>query len=85
MMVKETDKDNIILFPTNKIINKNPNHGLSEKLQKNLELQKTKEYVEQSVDAIALDLLKRFVDMGINTKTPNFTKDLAMLVDTLRF
>ena len=84
MMVKETDKDNIILFPTNKIVNKNPNHGLSEKLQKNLELQKTKEYVEQSVDAIALDLLKRFVDMGINTKTPNFTKDLAMLVDTLR-
>ena len=84
MMAKETDKDNIILFPTNKIVNKNPNHGLSEKLQKNLELQKTKEYVEQSVDAIALDLLKRFVDMGINTKTPNFTKDLAMLVDTLR-
>ena len=84
MMTKEKDKDNLILFPTNRIVNRNPNQGLSEKLQKNLELAKTKEYVEQAVDQIALDLLRIFVDMGINTKTPNFTKDLAMLVDTLR-
>ena len=84
MMTKEKDKDNLILFPTNRIVNRNPNQGLSEKLQKNLELAKTKEYVEQAVDQIALDLLRKFVDMGINTKTPNFTKDLAMLVDTLR-
>ena len=83
-MTKEKDKDNLILFPTNRIVNRNPNQGLSEKLQKNLELAKTKEYVEQAVDQIALDLLRKFVDMGINTKTPNFTKDLAMLVDTLR-
>ena len=49
MMAKETDKDNIILFPTNKIVNKNPNHGLSEKLQKNLELQKTLKAVKKTV------------------------------------
>ena len=84
MMTKEIDKDNLILFPTDRIVKRNPNQGLSEKLQKNLELAKTKEYVEQAVDQIALDLLRKFVDMGINTKTPNFTKDLAMLVDTLR-
>tara|TARA_B100000902_G_C27300535_1_gene912515 strand:+ start:37 stop:525 length:489 start_codon:yes stop_codon:yes gene_type:complete len=87
MMVDKTDNpDNIIIFPKDKIknIGATTNQGLSEKLQKNLELQKTREYVEQTVDSIALELLKRFVDMGINTKTTTFTKDLAMFVDTLR-
>ena len=31
MMTKEIDKDNLILFPTDRIVKRNPNQGLSEK------------------------------------------------------
>jgi hypothetical protein len=46
--------------------------------------QQTKEFVETSVDNMSLNLLKEFYNMGIKTDRGEFTKDLAMLVDTMR-
>ena len=46
--------------------------------------QQTKEFVETSVDDMSLNLLKSFYNMGIKTDRGEFTKDLAMLVDTMR-
>jgi len=46
--------------------------------------QQTKEFVETSVDDMSLSLLKSFYNMGIKTDRGEFTKDLAMLVDTMR-
>ena len=46
--------------------------------------QQTKEFVETSVDDMSMNLLKSFYNMGIKTDRGEFTKDLAMLVDTMR-
>jgi hypothetical protein len=46
--------------------------------------QQTKEFVETSVDDMSMSLLKSFYNLGIKTERGEFTKDLAMLVDTMR-
>ena len=80
-----SDKDNIILFPLNKIKNKiaakNP---IDEKQHKKLVEEQTKEFVEGNVDEIAYYLLDRMVAMGIRTQALSFTTDLALTIDTIR-
>ena len=55
-----------------------------QKFLDDLAKQQTKEFVETSVDDISMNLLKRFYDMGIKSDRGEFTKDLAILVDTMR-
>ena len=79
------DKDNIILFPTNRIKNKETvKHPIDEKAHKILVEQQTKEFVEGNVDDIAYTLLDKFVNMGIRTNQMTFTADLAVVIDTIR-
>ena len=79
------DKDNIILFPTNKIKNKHTvKHPVDEKQHQKLVEQQTKEFVEGNVDDIAYQLLDKFVNMGIRTDKLTFTADLALVIDAIR-
>ena len=83
---KNKDYENVIPFPTNRIVER-ATAGPTKKDQKFLDemhKQQTKEFVESSVDDISLKLLKDFYNMGIKTDRGEFTKDLAMLVDTMR-
>lgn len=85
-MTNKDDYKNVIPFPTNRIVEKST-AGPSKKDQKFLDemhKQQTKEFVETSVDDMSLNLLKSFYNMGIKTDRGEFTKDLAMLVDTMR-
>ena len=79
------DKDNIILFPTNKIKNRqNVEHPVDPKQHQKLVEQQTKEFVEGNVDDIAYSLLDKFVKMGIRTNKLTFTADLALVIDAIR-
>ena len=79
------DKDNIILFPLNKIKNRqNVEHPVDEKEHAKLVEQQTKEFVEGNVDDIAYQLLDKFVQMGIRTNQLTFTADLAVVIDAIR-
>ena len=79
------DKDNIILFPTNRIKNnKTVRHPVDEKEHQKLVEQQTKEFVEGNVDDIAYQLLDKFVNMGIRTNQLTFTADLALVIDAIR-
>ena len=79
------DNDNIILFPTNRIKNKETvEHPVDPKQHKKLVEQQTKEFVEGNVDDIAYTLLDKFVNMGIRTNQMTFTADLAVVIDTIR-
>lgn len=87
------DKDpnkNIIQFPTNKIVNprtrelNEQRRKMGEKVAKQIQEQQTRKFVETAVDDISMHLLKNFVDLAMKTNQPNFTKDLALLVDVMR-
>ena len=87
------DKDpnkNIIQFPTNRIVSKRSREldaqrkKMGEKVAKEIQKQQTKKFVETAVDDISMNLLKSFVDLAMKTNNPNFTKDLALLVDVMR-
>jgi len=85
-LTNKDDYKNVIPFPTNRIVEKST-AGPKKKDQKFLDQmhkQQTKEFVETSVDNMSLNLLKEFYNMGIKTDRGEFTKDLAMLVDTMR-
>ena len=85
-MTNKDDYKNVIPFPTNRIVEKST-AGTKKEDQKFLDQmhkQQTKEFVETSVDDMSLSLLKSFYNMGIKTDRGEFTKDLAMLVDTMR-
>ena len=56
----------------------------SKKAKPNFAKQQTKQFVETAVDDISMKLLKSFVDLAMKTNNPNFTKDLALLVDVMR-
>jgi hypothetical protein len=78
-----TDKDKVILFPTDRIVNKKTaiqDPVASEKVR----IEQTRDFVEGSVDEIALMMLRKFVEMAILTEKPEFTRDLALVVDILR-
>ena len=79
------DKDNIILFPTNRIKNKeSAKKPVDERQHKKLVEEQTKEFVEGNVDDIAYTLLDKFVNMGIVTNKLTFTADLALVIDAIR-
>ena len=76
--------DNVILFPTNRIKNKE-NVGVKDtKFQKRVEKEQTNKFIESAVDDIALKLLHNFVDLAMKTQSETFTKDFSFLVDVLR-
>mgnify|MGYP007047418955 FL=1 len=85
-MTKNKDYDNVIAFPTNRIVEKSTAGPKKEdqKFLDQMHKQQTKEFVETSVDDMSMSLLKSFYNMGIKTERGEFTKDLAMLVDTMR-
>ena len=82
--------DKIIQFPTNRIVNDRTRElnaqrkKMGEKVAKQIQQQQTKQFVETAVDDISMTLLKAFVDLAMKTNQPNFTKDLALLVDVMR-
>jgi hypothetical protein len=77
--------DNIILFPTNRIANKETvKHPVDPKQHEKLVEDQTREFVEGNVDDIAYQLLDKFVAMGIRTNQLAFTADLALVIDTIR-
>ena len=84
-LAKDKDGADIIPFPANRIVERSTAGPRKDKafLDK-IHKQQTKEFVETSVDDIAINLLKRFYDLAIKTEKPTFTKDLAMLVDVMR-
>ena len=79
-------KDNIILFPSNKIverpgITKPPSNN---EYVKRIQEKQTKEFVETAVDDISMNLLRQLYDLAIKTEKQSFTKDLALVVDMIR-
>ena len=79
------DNDNIILFPTNRIKDKqNVGKNVDEREHRKIVEKQTKEFVEGNVDEIAYSLLDRFVNMGIRTDKLTFTADLALVIDAIR-
>lgn len=77
--------DNVILFPTDKIVNKETvKHPVDPKEHARLVEKHTREFVEENVDDIAYKLLDKFVSMGIKTNQLTFTADLALVIDTIR-
>ncbi len=79
------DNDNIIFFPSDKIVRKAPaNDKQKSKFADDLKRKQTKDFVESLTDDIGFDLLKKFVDAGIKTNATTFTKDLAIVIDTIR-
>ena len=84
------DDGKIIPFPTDKIVNHRTREldeqrrKMGEKVAKQIQEQQTKKFVETAVDDISMHLLKNFVDLAMKTNQPNFTKDLALLVDVMR-
>ena len=76
--------DNIILFPTNRIKNKETIGTKNTKFQKQIEKEQTQKFIESAVDDIAMKLLHNFVDLAMKTQTDTFTRDFSYLVDCLR-
>lgn len=75
--------DNIIFFPEHKRkreVKKEQDTKFAEELKK----KQTKDFVETLVDEIGFELLKKFVDAGMRTQNHNFTKDLAIVIDSIR-
>ena len=76
--------DNILLFPTDRIKNKQ-NTGVKDTgFQKRIEKEQTNKFIETAVDDIAMKLLHHFVDLAMKTQSETFTKDFSFLVDVLR-
>jgi hypothetical protein len=75
--------DKIILFPTDRIVNKETARQNPEGSEK-VRVDRTKEFVEGNVDEIAMNILRQFVEMAMMTEKKEFTKDFGLLVDMLR-
>ena len=78
-----TNKNKVILFPTDRIVN-NQTAKEDPVASERVRQEQTKEFVEGNVDEIALMMLRKFVEMSILTEKPEFTKDLALVVDMMR-
>lgn len=75
--------EKIILFPTERIVNKATAKQDPEAGEK-VRVDRTKEFVEGNVDEIAMGMLRHFVEMAMKTDKPEFTRDLGLLVDIMR-
>ena len=84
-MTNDNDKKKgkLILFPENRI-KKKITKPQESPFTKRLKEQQTREFIEQSVDEIGFDLLRKFSDMGLKTSKESFTKDLALVIDCIR-
>ena len=84
-MTNDNDKKKgkLILFPENRI-KKKITKPQESPFTKRLKEQQTREFIEQSVDEIGFDLLRKFSDMGLKTSKQSFTKDLALVIDCIR-
>ena len=83
-MTNDKDKKGkIIIFPENRI-KKRITKPQESPFTKRLKEQQTREFIEQSVDEIGFDLLRKFSDMGLKTSKQSFTKDLALVIDCIR-
>ena len=78
-----TDKENVISFPSDRIVEKR-DVLQDPKVVEKMRVQNTKNFVETAVDDISMNLLRNFVDLAMKTNQPAFTKDLALLVDVMR-
>ena len=67
---------NVVLFPENKI--KRPPKPTDPTAAKKMRAYQAAKFVETATDEIGLDLVRRFVGMGLDTKQDVFTKDLAL-------
>ena len=75
------DKDNIIPFPGTKL----PTKDTIDKLNDELLIQKEEvEMIEHTIDEIAIDLIKRLVDIGIDINKKHFYGDLALVTEIIR-
>ena len=81
---KEDTKNNVILFPLDRIKDKTMAKGVNEAQHRRIVEEQTKEFVEGNVDEIAYYLLDKFVNMGIRTQALTFTTDLALVIDAIR-
>ena len=76
------DKDNIIPFPGTKVPTKSEN---IDKLNDELLMQKEEvEMIESTIDEVAIDLIRRLVDIGIDINKKEFYGDLAMITELVR-
>ena len=73
---------NVVLFPENKI--KRPPKPTDPTAAKKMRAYQAAKFVETATDEIGLDLVRRFVGMGLDTKQDVFTKDLALSMDSIR-
>ena len=80
---KDKKKGKLILFPENRI-KKRITKPQESPFTKRLKEQQTREFIEQSVDEIGFDLLRKFNEMGLKTSKESFTKDLALVIDCIR-
>ena len=80
---KDKKKGKLILFPENRI-KKRITKPQESPFTKRLKEQQTREFIEQSLDEIGFDLLRKFSDMGLKTSKQSFTKDLALVIDCIR-
>ena len=84
-MSEEDDKkknDNVILFPAERI--KRKVSVTDKEHAARIKSQKIREFVELNVDEIALEMLRKFVALGIRSQKEDFTKDLALVIDCIR-
>jgi hypothetical protein len=78
-----SEYEKVILFPTERIVNREKAKKDSKAGEK-VRQDRTKEFVETNVDDIAMDILRRFIEMSMKTEKPEFTKDFGLLVDMMR-
>ena len=75
------DKDNVIPFPGTKDDTKDT----IDKLNDELLMQKEEvEMIESTIDEVAIDLIRRLVDIGIDINKKEFYGDLAMITELVR-
>ena len=80
-MSKDKIKDNVIPFPGTKL----PTKDSIDKLNDELLMQKEEvEMIESTIDEVAIDLIRRLVDIGIDINKKEFYGDLAMITEIVR-
>ena len=79
-----SDKDNIIQFPTNRIVEPAKVGKLDSKMTKKIQDHQTRQFVETAVDDIGMILLRQLYELSIKTDKHTFTTDLALVIDMIR-
>jgi hypothetical protein len=73
-----TDKENVISFPSDRIVEKR-DVSQDPKVVEKMRLQNTKNFVETAVDDISMNLLRNFVDLAMKTNQPAVYKRLSII------